>query len=119
MRCIFFYASPRRLIIHLPLPPPAHRYVNVDELDEVERGNKLTDKILEYLVRGKWLRREGDESGVVGAWHISLQQLIATFGADVVKPKVTAFELGLPAARAAAFETIAAELAHEAEEPGG
>ena len=93
--------------LHIPLL--LHRYADLDALDDVARGNKLSGKMIEYAVHGKWRRHEEDANGVFGTWYLPLRKLVQTFGAAAMEAKLAEFEQGQAQARAEAFAAIAAE----------
>jgi len=55
-------------------------------MDDVERSNKLpyakSAERLEYLILGKFKRREDDETGVYGAFWVRYTKLLETFDKD-------------------------------------
>lgn len=95
VRCAGLFCSP---CTPAPLAEPAaraHRYVNPDAMDDVARSNKLqhaAHQRLEYLVLGKWRRRDGDELGVHGAWWVPYTKLLDTFDETQLDKMVAAFE---------------------------
>ena len=90
------------------MPLLLHRYADLDALDEVERGNKLSGKTIEYAVHGKWRRHEEDVNGVFGTWYLSLTKLVKAFGAETVQAKLAEFEQAQAQARIAAVAAVAA-----------
>ena len=98
------------------------RCVDIEALDEVERGNVLEEPrstSLEYAVHGKWRRADGDRKGVDGCWYVGVDELVEAFGADAVNAKLAEYEAAQVAAResavAAAVARRAARRAAEAE----
>jgi hypothetical protein len=94
----------------------------------IPRRNKLLSYVpsradkLEYAVHGGW-RRESDENGEFGCWHVDVPTLVKAFGGDAVRAKLAAFAEAQAAAREAAIvaaeEAIAAAAeAGEEEEDG-
>ena len=93
------------------------RYVDIDMLTEVERGNRLPyppSDALEYAVHGKWKRNEDDSNGVHGCWYIPLKELMMTFKDDeeedkykFVREKIEEYEENLKEARLEGFENLA------------
>lgn len=64
-------------------------------MDEVERGNTLTyekSSKLEYLVFGRFMRRDDDVMGVYGAWWVRYTKLLDTFDEDSVDELLETFE---------------------------
>jgi hypothetical protein len=88
------------------------RCVDISTMGGVARRNKLLSYVpsradkLEYAVHGRW-RREDDENGEHGCWHVDVQTLVEAFGGDAVRAKLTAFATAQAAAREAAI--VAAE----------
>ena len=72
---------------------------------------------LEYAVHGRW-RREDDENGEHGCWHVDVRTLVKAFGGDAVRAKLTAFATAQAAAREAAI-VAAEEAIAAAAEAGG
>jgi hypothetical protein len=70
-------------------------------------------------VHGRW-RREDDENGEHGCWHVDVPTLVKAFGGEAVRAKLAAFATAQAAAREAAIvaaeEAIAAAAAAAAEE---
>ena len=101
---------PHPLTVALHMPLLLHRYADLDALDEVERGNKLSGKTIEYAVHGKWRRHEEDVNGVFGTWYLSLTKLVKAFGADCagLQAKLLEFEQAQAQARIAAVAAVAA-----------
>ena len=95
------------------------RCVDIEEMGEVPRGNKLPharSHALEYAIHGKWKRTASDENGTHGCWYIGVLQVVETFGADAVNAKLAAYEAAQAAARAEAVAAAATLLAEEAVE---
>ena len=98
------------------------RCVNISKLvgpvGEEARGNKLPharSRFLEYAVHGKWRRSENDANGVHGTWFIGVPQLVATFGAEAVEAKLSAYATAQAAARREAIDDALREIAEPAE----
>ena len=90
---------------------PRGRYVNLAELGDEDRENKLETKTVEYLVHGLFARSEkgiGEgKNGLPGAWWFDLDEILATIAEDDLKQKLQAFE---EAQKATRDEAIAAAL---------
>ena len=74
---------------------PRGRYVNLAELGDEDRENKLETKTVEYLVHGLFARSEKEmgenKNGRHGAWWVDLDKILATIAADDLKQKLQAF----------------------------
>jgi len=83
--------------------PRMHSFADLDEMDEVKRGNKLPHEKsaarLEYLVFGHWSRRRDDELGIHGAWWTRFTKLKEAFGESELDRVLTQFEEEQAAAR--------------------
>ena len=77
-------------------------------MTEVERGNLRGEPSIEYAVHGKFRRHEDDLNGIHGCWYIPLTELLMTFGADILQPKLVAFEVQQARLRVAAFTAFTA-----------
>ena len=70
---------------------PRGRYVNLAELGDEDRENKLETKTVEYLVHGLFARSEKEmgenKNGRHGAWWVDLDKILATIAADDLKPR--------------------------------
>ena len=79
-------ASPRfslcAILACLLVGVAAHRFCDPQKLDEVDQENGLTEEemtsSLEYLIRGKFRRREGDQVGRVAMLWLSIADLDAS-----------------------------------------
>ena len=82
---------------------PRGRYVNLAELGDEDRENKLETKTVEYLVHGLFARSEKEmgenKNGRHGAWWVDLDKILATIAADDLKQKLQAFEEAQKATR--------------------
>ena len=95
---------------------PRGRYVNLAELGDEDRENKLETKTVEYLVHGLFARSEKEmgenKNGRHGAWWVDLDKILATIAADDLKQKLQAFE---EAQKATRDEAIAAAMERKEE----
>ena len=95
---------------------PRGRYVNLAELGDEDRENKLETKTVEYLVHGLFARSEKEmgenKNGRHGAWWVDLDKILATIAADDLKQKPQAFEQAQKATR---DEAIAAAMERKEE----
>ena len=70
---------------------PRGRYVNLAELGDEDRENKLETKTVEYLVHGLFARSEKEmgenKNGRHGAWWVDLDKILATIAADDLKQR--------------------------------
>ena len=85
-------------------------------MGRVERRSALPQpraSTIEYAVRGEWRQSVSDEGGEKGTWFIGVPELVATFGATLVKEKIEAYKAIEKAASAAAAPAAAAPAAAE------
>ena len=93
------------------------RCLDFEALDEEARGNPLPharSRALEYAVHGKWRRSESDRNGVYGTWWVGVPQLVATFGKEMVRDKIAAYQ----GAQVDAFERAVSDAESAVEEEG-
>ena len=70
-------------------------------MGRVERRSALPQpraSTIEYAVRGEWRQSETDEGGEKGTWYIGVPELVAAFGATVVKEKIAEYKAAMAAA---------------------
>ena len=84
-------------------------------MGRVERRSALPQpraSTIEYAVRGEWRQSETDEGGERGTWYIGVpRELVAAFGATVVKEKIADCKAAMAAASDEAIEKAASAAA--------
>ena len=83
-------------------------------MGRVERRSALPQpraSTIEYAVRGEWRQSVSDEGGEKGTWFIGVPELVATFGATLVKEKIEAYKAAMAAASDEAIEKAASAAA--------
>ena len=97
------------------------RCVDITAMGAVARRNQLPHaraRNLEYAVRGQW-RRENDESGEGGCWHVGVRELVEAFGAESVREKLAEYAAAQAVAREDAIAAAVAAIQAEKEEEEG